>query len=152
MTAKFLLETSIMHQSTFIRTSLLKHKPYNESHKIVSDWEYFFYEWIFNNKQYVPLDMIVSVFYLGGISNNEKSLRQNEKERKDVINKLLPQRIQNELLQKEQAAIKEKSKIEIKIEKALSKPPIQRDWKLLRNSFKFLLQDCWHSAFKRQKK
>ena len=40
----------------------------------------------------------------------------------------------------------------IKIEKALSKPPIQRDWKLLRNSFKFLLQDCWHSAFKRQKK
>lgn len=152
MTAKFLLETSIMHQSTFIRTSLLKHKPYNESHKIVSDWEYFFYEWIFNNKQYVPLDMIVSVFYLGGISNNEKSLRQNEKERKDVINKLLPQRIQNELLQKEQAAIKEKSKIEIKIKKALSKPPIQRDWKLLRNSFKFLLQDCWHSAFKRQKK
>ena len=152
MTAKFLLETSIMHQSTFIRTALLKDKPYNENHKIVSDWEYFFYEWIFNNKQYIPLDIIVSVFYLGGISNNQKSLQQNETERNEVINKLLPRRIQQELLQKEQPPVIEKNKVEQKIEKALSKPPIQRDLKLLRNSFKFLIQDCWHSTFKRQKK
>lgn len=152
MTVKFLLETSIMHQSTFIRTALLKDRPYNERHKIVSDWEYFFYEWIFNNKQYLPLDIVVSVFYLGGISNNNKSLRQNEKERRDVINKLLPERVSHELLQKEPIVVKEKTKVEEKIEKALSKPPIQRDWKLLRNSFKLLIQDSWHSTFRRQKK
>ena len=39
----FLLKGTLCHQATFIKTSLLKYRPYNESYKIVSDWEEFMF-------------------------------------------------------------------------------------------------------------
>lgn len=142
MSLKFLFEDSIMHQSTFILSSLLKNRPYNEKYKIVSDWEFFLYEWAFENKEYIPLDIIVSIFYLGGISNNVNSVELNNNERKDVIDTFFPLRVQEAILGKLPYLFDEK--FERKIRKAMCMSPVQRDLKILRNSFKFLLADIFH--------
>lgn len=147
MSVRFLLEDSIMHQATFTRSALLKERPYNEQHKIVSDWEYFLQEWVLHNRSYVPLDIVISTFYLGGISSNEKSARLNDAERKEVIDALLPPRVQAEICNHDAYYLFDE-KLEKKIQKALSLPPIQRDIKLLRNAFKFMWKDIWRACRK----
>lgn len=141
MSVKFLFETSIMHQSTFIRGDLLRQKPYNEQYKVVSDWEYFFYEWMFNGRSYEPLDVVVSVFYLGGISNNAATLALNDRERQEVIDALIPKRLQAAVMGRDLAYFEGTEELERKIQKSMLLDPVQRDMKLLRNAFKFLVKD-----------
>lgn len=142
LTIQFLLKTSIYHQSTFIRRQLLLDYPYNENHKIVSDWEFFFERWL-QGSTYEKLDFFVSNYYLGGFSYTHQDLISIE--RKEVINRLLPQRVIDELTQKENKTedVKPQSLLEQKIAIAFTLPPIQRDLKILRNAFKALLRDCF---------
>jgi hypothetical protein len=69
----------LLHQSTFIRTSLLKERPYDESFKIVGDWETTFYQLVINKKNYKHIDLLISDFVLGGISTDLKAAGQESK-------------------------------------------------------------------------
>lgn len=68
---------SICHQSTFIRTALLKERPYNESLRIVGDYEQMAYEFLVNHRSYSKVNFIICNYGCDGISaNHEKSDRE----------------------------------------------------------------------------
>lgn len=67
------------HQSTFIRTKLLKEKKYNENYKLLGDW-IFLKESIIDNKvTYKHIDHIVSSFDCNGLSSNYKLILSEKK-------------------------------------------------------------------------
>lgn len=136
LSVRYLVEHSIYHQSTFIRTSLLRQHPYNEGLKIVSDWEFFFEQWL-KGCTYKQLNFFISNYYLGGFSFQHKELL--EQERNEVISRLLPQRLIDDFVYEAES----KTKLEEKIEIAMTLPPIQRDLKILRNAFKWLMSDIF---------
>ena len=141
LTAKFLLQGTLMHQATFIRTALLQAFPYDENRKIVSDWEFFVRQWLLADCSYALLDTVVSIFYVGGISTNKKTIVQGEAERQEVMDSLLPRRVQEAILRSDDYAYNKR--VEWKIHRALMLPPVKRDLKLLRNAFSFLLHDIF---------
>ena len=57
------------HQSSFIKTELLKKYRYDEKYKLVSDWKFFIQIFIYNNSSYKPIDVVVSVYDTNGISS-----------------------------------------------------------------------------------
>lgn len=138
LTIKYLIDNSISHQSTFTKTSLLKENLYSEEYKVVSDWRFFFKMWL-NGSSYVPLKQVVSYYYLGGFSYKNIPLMLDERQR--VIKELIPVRILSSLMSELPTSLP--TKIEKKIASAMRKPPIQRDLKLLRNSFKWLIKDIF---------
>ena len=87
-----LLVGCLWHQSTFIRTSLLKERPYDESFKIVGDWETSLYWLVLCKSSYKHIDMIISDFVLGGVSTDLKAAGE---ESRRTINKRLSHREQN---------------------------------------------------------
>ncbi len=144
MTIKHLLKTSIYHQSTFARTSLLKAHPYREDLRIVSDWAFFFEQWL-KGAKYKPLDFFVSYYFLGGYS--AQNVGQIEKERKDVIETLIPSRIRS-LITENNDALRIESKIEQKVRKSMGKSPLKRDISLIRYGGKYLFKDLTSSLHK----
>ncbi len=91
----YLMEMSLCHQSTFIKSILLKERPYNEALKIVSDWEQFFFQLIVNGRTYRRVPLIVADYLIGGISETNKYSLLNE--RKAIINHYFTQRQQDEI-------------------------------------------------------
>lgn len=66
------------HQSSFIKTELLKKYHYDEKYKLVSDWKFFIQVFIFDNCSYKSLDIIVSIYDTDGISSINRSLIDKE--------------------------------------------------------------------------
>lgn len=85
----FFFVSSFSHQSTFIRTELLKKYLYDESLKIVADWKFFLQTLILNNGSFKAVDLQISLYDATGISSTNKILY--EKEREQVLNSLFPQ-------------------------------------------------------------
>lgn len=85
LSLQHLYKSTIFHQSSFIRKELLE-IGYNESLKIVSDWEKWV-EWVLLNKKYHYLPLVIADMDTTGISLNNVQLRQ--KERELVIEKLI---------------------------------------------------------------
>lgn len=85
----FFIVNSFSHQSTFIRTELLKKYLYDESLKIVADWKFFLQTLILNNGSFKAIDLKISLYDANGISSTNKVLY--EKERKQVLASLFPQ-------------------------------------------------------------
>lgn len=85
----FFYVSSFSHQSTFIRTELLKKYLYDESLKIVADWKFFLQTLILNNGSFKAIDLKISLYDANGISSTNKILY--EKEREQVLNSLFPQ-------------------------------------------------------------
>lgn len=83
----------LWHQCTFIKTSLLKEHPYDESLKIAADWEEMFYEFLINNRTYKHCRIIVSDFVVGGMSERNWALLCSE--RKMIRDKYLSQKEQD---------------------------------------------------------
>ncbi|MBE7706629.1 MAG: glycosyltransferase [Cyanobacteria bacterium SIG30] len=81
----FLFFRTIHHQSAFIKKDIFeKFGFYNESYKIVSDYEM----WLIlynNNASFEYLPYIVSEYTLGGISTNYLTRKLASSERQDVI-------------------------------------------------------------------
>lgn len=96
LTSYILMRYSLSHQSTFIKTNLLKKRPYKEDFRIVSDWEQMVFELLINDASYFHIDENISIFYEDGISRNNQIL--NEKERKEVLDKYFSYRIQKDIL------------------------------------------------------
>ncbi len=79
------------HASTFIRKSLFdKVGFYNESLKIVSDWEFFLLAIAIHNCSMFQLNYVVSVLVEGGISNNEQFREKVKQERQYVMKNKFP--------------------------------------------------------------
>ncbi len=139
----YLMRTSIYHQSSFIRRSLLLKYPYNEHHKVVSDWEFVFERWL-NGCTYEKLDFFVSNYYLGGFSFVHQDLIAIE--RREFMEKILPKRILDGSFQPREQEKDEGStlyKLKQRLDYAYTLSPIRRDLKVIRYGFKYLFKDIF---------
>lgn len=85
---------SLSHQATFIRTALLKARPYREDLRIVSDWEQMFYELIIRDRTYCRLPLKICCFTPGGVSGTEDVRKA---ERKKVLSEHFSERMQQDI-------------------------------------------------------
>ena len=76
----YLFYYSLGHPASFIRRDLLQKRPYSEDFKIVSDWEFFFYEIILDNIPYMNINQAISIFDTNGISSNLEKCKQEQVE------------------------------------------------------------------------
>lgn len=86
-----LFSSTVPHQGTFIRTSLQKKYPYDESLKIVADWKFFLVAIIMHNCSIEYTEFPVSKYDTGGISSTNSRATQEEKNR--VLEQLFPPRL-----------------------------------------------------------
>lgn len=129
--------SALKHQATFIRTQLLKDRPYDESYKIAADWEHMFHAFIFDNATYERLPLLVSDFDLSGVSSSKELEALQQQECHRIRASHLPPRI-CEFVEGEN------NKYQLKLLHALGyDAPLRRDLKLLRNAFKMLLSDLF---------
>lgn len=90
ITLKFLLNNTICHNATFIKTKLLSSTGYNEELKLVSDREFFLIQML-NNCSFKHLDEFIIYYDMNGLSAvNDKLMAQ---ERDSVIRRLIPEAI-----------------------------------------------------------
>lgn len=69
----FLLNrSSICHQSTFVKTQLLRENPYNEAFRIVADYCFLVYEMLVNHRTYRNTDITVCRYECSGVSSDDK--------------------------------------------------------------------------------
>lgn len=71
LTMKRMYEYSINHQSTFIKSALLKQQGYDETYRITADWKRFV-EWLKEGKVFKHINLIVSNYDTTGISTVNK--------------------------------------------------------------------------------
>jgi glycosyltransferase involved in cell wall biosynthesis len=87
----FFYNSSINHQSTFIRKSLFEeHFYYNENYKIAADWEFFVYVICHKNVPYKYLKKTVAIYDFTGISSSPKYSDLFRKEKLQTIEKFFP--------------------------------------------------------------
>lgn len=86
LTLEHLCKSTIFHQSSFIRVSLLQESGYNEKLKIVSDWEKWVL-WVLQNKKYVYIPFVIAEMDPYGISHT--NIAQRKAEREQVIERLI---------------------------------------------------------------
>ena len=86
-----LFSSTVPHQGAFIRTSLQKKYPYDESLKIVADWKFFVIAIIINNCSLEYTDIPISKYDTNGISSIYLTATQEEKNK--VLEQLFPQRL-----------------------------------------------------------
>lgn len=87
----YLYSGTIPHQSTFIKTELLKLYPYDEKLKIVSDWKFFLQSIILHNCSVKFIDVNVARFDLEGISTTNPKAMWMEKE--SILKEYFPIRL-----------------------------------------------------------
>lgn len=78
---------SVPHQATFIKTDLLKNRPYDTKFNIIGDPDFFFDMLIINNKSYMSYNDIVSYVEDSGVSR--RSAYECKLERKYMMSKYL---------------------------------------------------------------
>lgn len=91
LTFYHLYSGAIPHQGAFIKTRLLKEKPYDEDLSISSDWKFFVQTLIFDNCSIRYLDVFVSRYDMNGISASNPELMRKEKD--DVLADMFPPRV-----------------------------------------------------------
>lgn len=137
MTASQLAIVPLSHQSTFIRTALLKARPYQVKYRIIADWEQELYELILQNRTYERLDFVVAHFDTTGLSAQAGRDGRFKEEHRQIMHTLFGPRLTQALIGKDRT--------ERKMLYAISKPDAwERDMKLLRNLLKVLPKDLWH--------
>ncbi len=87
----YLYSATIPHQSSFIKTVLLKQYPYDENMKIVSDWKFFLEAVILHNCSVKFVDVNVTIFDVEGVSTSNPQKMWEEKQQ--VLNELFPSRV-----------------------------------------------------------
>ena len=75
----FFKKTALPHQSTFIKTELLKQHPYDETHKLLGDWKFLREMTMQYKVSYKHLPYAISVYGLDGISTIQRSVHEQEK-------------------------------------------------------------------------
>lgn len=87
----YLYSGTVPHQSSFIRTELLRLFPYDESLKIVSDWKFYVQAIIIHDCSIRYVDDNVAIFDVEGISTSNPDKMWIEKEQ--VLLSLFPPRV-----------------------------------------------------------
>lgn len=90
ITANTFYSGSICHQSSFIKRTLFADCLYNESYKIISDWEFFFKQLVFQNATYQRIPRIISKFDITGVSNNPQLMKLHKEELIKAKKELMP--------------------------------------------------------------
>jgi glycosyltransferase involved in cell wall biosynthesis len=85
ITASFLWNSNLCHQSTFIKTELLTRYLYDEKLKIVADWKFFILAFIKGDATYRKVNNILTVFHSDGISSKPENFKLIEFERNSVL-------------------------------------------------------------------
>lgn len=83
----FFYKSSICHQASFIRSSLLRKYKYDESLKLVSDWKFWIEAICKGRATYLPIDIDICFFDMSGLTNTQAE--RGAKERMFVIETLL---------------------------------------------------------------
>lgn len=91
VTLQHFFSASIFHQSAFIKRELHLRYLYDEKLKICSDYKFFIQTIILNSCSYRAIDVVVSEYEGGGISQTNIVLL--EKEKNIILNELIPRRI-----------------------------------------------------------
>lgn len=87
VTFKTFFHSTIPHPSTLIKRNVFDIVGmYNESHTIVSDWEFFILATCKYNLTYRHINILISVYSDGGISSNSENFGIIKKERQEVLN------------------------------------------------------------------
>lgn len=143
MSSYFIKGTSLQHQSSFIKTSLLREHPYDETLKIVADWAHFLEWWTKGECSYKALTTIVATYYLDGYSAQNVDLLN--KERTQVITRLFGSvdKMPVSKETKEQKRERMDDKLQFKLRNAMRMKPLQRDLKIMRNGLKFFFRDLF---------
>jgi len=81
----------IPHQGCFIKRKVQMRCPYDESYKVCADVNFFVRNLILDNCSYESLEMIISNFYLDGISSKNIPLKISECNR--LYREMIPARI-----------------------------------------------------------
>ena len=94
LSLSFFLKSSMNHQSTFIKRSLMLEYHYNENYRIAGDTEFFVKAMILGGCSYKDIHIKVSYCEVAGISGN---IKESLIERYEAIKKLLPERMSNDV-------------------------------------------------------
>ena len=91
----FFFVDNICHQAMFIKTSLLKESPYDETYRLYADWAKWT-EFAYKGKTFKYIHQRICYFMMDGMSaENEEN---NEKERKRVIEEYYPGSLKSMML------------------------------------------------------
>ena len=90
----FFLRDNMSHQSTYIRTNLIRNNKYNTNYKIVADHDMFFNLMIMKNCSYLPIPVYVCTCEPTGISGD---LQKSMEERFFAISRYFPNRISRDI-------------------------------------------------------
>lgn len=85
--------TTIPHQSSFIRTSLLKKYYYDTSLNIVSDWKFYLQSIVLDGCSVAAYNNVIVICNPRGASSDNKQMKE---EREKVLKELLPAYIVND--------------------------------------------------------
>lgn len=83
----FFYNSSICHQSSFIKTSVLLKYMYDERLKMVADWKFWLESICLNHASYEAIDLDVCCFDVGGITSTHRDLGREERQK--VLSELL---------------------------------------------------------------
>ncbi|SIS44744.1 Glycosyl transferase family 2 [Kaistella chaponensis] len=88
---EFLYKGTLPHQSTFMKTETFKIVgKYDEKISIVADWKWFLVAVCNYNLKFRNVEEIISIYYLDGISADEKSRPIIKKERREILENSVP--------------------------------------------------------------
>ena len=94
ITLNYLFDTTINHQSAFIRLDLLRKHPYDEKLRIVSDRKFFLQTLILDNCSYKSLDIDIADYDITGYSAQNRLATRLEFD--SVLEELIPLRIRQD--------------------------------------------------------
>ena len=128
VTAARIVQRPLSHPATFMRTQLLRERPYREDCPILADREQMLHELVFNNRSYKRIDILVSDYEADGFSGKMEQSGKYGAEWERVLREAFPPRVLLSLL----GCSPLDSKIRVALE---MERPSTRYSKLLRYSF-----------------
>lgn len=81
VTKEHFFVTSISHQASFIKRSLLLRHPYDENLKLVSDWKFWLQTIVFGDSTYRSIDIDVCIFNHDGLTFSLNNIGKVEREK-----------------------------------------------------------------------
>lgn len=91
ITFRYLFETALCHQAVFIRTGMLRSRPYDEKYPIVADRKFFLESLILDSCSYKAVDVDVCDYDVSGLSARNRFGSQREWE--SCLSELIPPRV-----------------------------------------------------------
>ncbi len=132
----FIITTALYHQATFIRTDLLRVRPYDTRYTLTADWKQMMEEYCIHNASYQQLPFFVALYDTTGVSHQKEHAQRYEEEKLRMYSEFFAPRLVDEF--------RGYDRFDRKVRRALNlENHVQRDLKILRNVLKTLPVDLW---------